>query len=145
MANYHICRTDARCSNVNSGLRSSATTSRALRRAETVHILDGSGSWQQVTALLDTGNEHLTCVDESFANSLGLYDSAALPAATTTLHGIVPGAKAEAPVIHVSLRIADFEFGPMRVALTKLDDARPVLVGMDLLSELFAAGLHISC
>ena len=53
--------------------------------------------------------------------------------------------KVDAPVVHVRLRLAGgFEFGPMPVALTQLERARPLLVGMDVLGELFAAGLHIA-
>ena len=56
-----------------------------------------------------------------------------------------PHKKVDAPVVHVRLRLAGgFEFGPMPVALTQLERARPLLVGMDVLGELFAAGLHIA-
>ena len=47
---------------------------RALRQAEMVQILNARGTWESVTALLDTGNEHLTCIDEAFATGLGLFD-----------------------------------------------------------------------
>ena len=130
-----------------------ATTSaeeRALQKNEQVHIMDGRDVWQPAVALLDTGNEHLTCIDESYAVSLGLFDPNARPGAshaaragTTTLRGIVPGAEASAALIFVRLRVRGVEFGPMQCALTTLDGQRPVLLGMDVLGEMFAMGFSI--
>jgi hypothetical protein len=121
---------------------------RALKQVEPIRVLDGRGAWQLTDALLDTGNELLTCVDEAFAISLGLHVPNS-PATgghggdSVTLRGIVPGAQAQATVINVQLEVRGVAFGPMRVALTRLDTHRPVLLGMDVLSELFSAGFHI--
>jgi hypothetical protein len=121
---------------------------RALKQVELIRVLDGRGAWQLTDALLDTGNELLTCVDEAFAISLGLHVPNS-PATgghggdSVTLRGIVPGAQAQATVINVQLEVRGVAFGPMRVALTRLDTHRPVLLGMDVLSELFSAGFHI--
>ena len=121
---------------------------RALKQVEPIRVLDGRGAWQLTDALLDTGNELLTCVDEAFAISLGLHVPNS-PATgghggdSVTLRGIVPGAQAQATVINVQLEVRGVAFGPMRVALTRLDSHRPVLLGMDVLSELFSAGFHI--
>lgn len=126
----------------------SGASSKVLEQAESIQILDGSEAWQPTRALLDTGNEHLTCIDEDFAVGLGLYAPSGgsvhrRPTGTTTLRGIVPDAQAQAPVIHVKLRVRGVEFGPMRAALTRLERARPVLLGMDVIGELFAAGYSI--
>ena len=121
---------------------------RALKRVEPIRVLDGRGAWQLIDALIDTGNEHLTCLDEVFAISLGLHGPNC-PATgghggdSVTLRGIVPGAHAQATVIYVQLEVRGVAFGPMRVALTRLDSHRPVLLGMDVLSELFSAGFHV--
>ena len=56
----------------------------------------------------------------------------------------MPGAEASAPVIHVSLRVRGVEFSALRVAVTRLEQQRPLLLGMDVLSELFAAGFAIA-
>ena len=77
-------------------------SSRRLQQANAVEVLAADGAWHTTTALRDTGNEHLTCVDEQYAISLGLYDPNAAarlptaPAGSTTLRGIVPGAEARA-------------------------------------------------
>ena len=124
--------------------------SRALQQVEPVELLDGYNAWRTADALLDTGNEHLTCVDEAYAVGLGIFDPSARSGVhakstgTTTLRGIVPGAEAETATIHAKLRIRGVEFGPMRMAVTRLEERRPILVGMDVLSELFAAGFHIT-
>ena len=125
-------------------------SSRALQQVEQIGICDGRGQWQAVAALLDTGNEHLTCVDEQYAIGVGLWDPTgrsvtSSQTSTTTLRGIVPGAEAtDVPVIHVKLRVGGVVFGPMRVALTQLESSRPVLLGMDVLEEMFSSGFHIS-
>jgi hypothetical protein len=120
---------------------------RALQQVESLQICDARGALQPAMALLDTGNEHLTCIDQEFAVAIGIYSRSAGghdAASTTTLRGIVPDAEVEAPVVHVRLQIRGVDFGPMPVALTKLERARPVLLGMDVLAELFRQGFHIS-
>ena len=118
-----------------------------LHQSETIEILDGAGNWQAAPALLDTGNEHMTCIDATYARLLKLHDEGSRvfnAKEHTTLRGIVPGATAEAPVVFATLRIRGFEFESLRVALTEMGDRRPILIGMDVLSELFSAGLSIS-
>ena len=120
---------------------------RVLNQSEQIELLDGRGKWQLATALLDTGNELMTCIDTSFAQVLGLYDSSSsifAPQEHVTLRGIVPGATATAPVVTATLRMRGFEFKSLRVALTELGANRPVLLGMDVLERLFASGLSIS-
>ena len=120
---------------------------RVLNQSEQIELRDGRGKWQLATALLDTGNELMTCIDTSFAQVLGLYDSSSsifAPQEHVTLRGIVPGATATAPVVTATLRMRGFEFKSLRVALTELGANRPVLLGMDVLERLFASGLSIS-
>ena len=118
-----------------------------LTQSEQIEIIDGRGKWQLASALLDTGNEHLACVDANFAQVLGLHDVSSrifAPTEHVTLRGIVPDASSSAPVTSVTLRVRGVEFAALRVALTPLGASRPVLLGMDVLSELFSSGFSIA-
>ena len=58
-----------------------------------------------------------------------------------TLRGVVPGAETQAPVVTVALRLRGREFMlPVAISTLQGDD---VLVGVDMLEQLFAEGWRI--
>ena len=56
-----------------------------------------------------------------------------------TLRGVVPGATVQAPVVTVELRIRGHSL-TLQAAVSELDVRTDVLVGADVIEELFAAG-----
>merc|ERR1711971_1041101 len=44
-----------------------------LSTIDTIEIRDGSSAWRAAAALLDTGNRHMTVVDEAYAVEHGIY------------------------------------------------------------------------
>ena len=119
----------------------------------TVHA---AGQSTTAIALLDTGNEHMTVIDESFARRHGIYapaDGARQPRQRsvfaeavreyTTLRGINPGAETRAPVITVSLTLRGRQF-TIRTAISPLPGGHEVLVGLDVLRPLFAEGFVVA-
>ena len=122
------------------------TTDKVLSIRESADVRDGSYSWQGASALLDTGNQHCTVVDAAYAARHGLYtaehDSHFGQAERwTTLRGVVPGATSRVPVITVQLRIRG-QVITVPCAISALG-SEDLLVGVDVLSQLFAAGFRI--
>lgn len=115
---------------------------------EAIKIRDGGFQWQPATALLDTGNQHLTIVQPAYAARHSLYNPSeggllAQPDSWTTLRGVVPGATSRAPVITIRLSIREHEF-TVSVAVSELGANEDVLLGLDVLEQLFALGFRIS-
>lgn len=124
-----------------------ALQSRALAVREMVEVRDGGYEWRAANALLDTGNLALTVVDSDFARASGLYLAEAPSVFAqaeewTVLRGVVPGAEARAPVITINLRVHGLDFA-VRAAVSPLHDTQ-VLVGLDVLHNLFSAGFSIA-
>ena len=117
---------------------------RALQVRDEVQVRDRGGAWQRGRALLDTGNAACTVLDVAFAARLGLHSGGRPGAADeqTTLRGIVPGASAQAATVSVALRLRGVEFR-IRCAVSSLEGREEVLVGLDVLDELLAAGFRI--
>lgn len=123
-------------------------SARSLDVREGVQLRDGRGEWAEAAALLDTGNEHLTVIDAGFAARIGLLGAPggsvfARPVRTTTLRGIVPGAEhRDVPVIHAELRIRGHVL-LIEAAVCEMRQ-QEVLVGLQVLREMFARGYTIS-
>jgi len=120
---------------------------RKLSLRERIECRDGSFTWQPASAFLDTGNQHMTIVDAAFAarhalylpGGAGVYDQAER---YTTVRGVVPGATTTVPVVTVALRIRGQEY-TIEAAVSPMH-GEDVLLGLDVLSRLFAAGFEIS-
>ena len=110
---------------------------------EEVTVRDGGYEPQRARAVLDTGNAHMTVIDEAFARRHAIYaeSSAFAPLGYTTLRGINMGAETRAPVVlaAVTLRGREFRIRAAVSPLTRMD----ILVGMDILEALFADGLAL--
>eukprot|EP00316_Scyphosphaera_apsteinii_P002266 CAMPEP_0119316318 /NCGR_PEP_ID=MMETSP1333-20130426/39407_1 /TAXON_ID=418940 /ORGANISM="Scyphosphaera apsteinii, Strain RCC1455" /LENGTH=303 /DNA_ID=CAMNT_0007321933 /DNA_START=35 /DNA_END=946 /DNA_ORIENTATION=+ len=124
--------------------RSEASLTLGLR--ERIELRDANYAWQPASAFCDTGNQHMTIVDETFAALHGIY----LPNANsvfnqadrwTTIRGVVPGASSKAPVVTIQLRIRGHEF-TIEAAISCMA-GEAVLLGMDVLERLFAAGFRM--
>lgn len=120
--------------------------SKVLSIREMLEVRDGGFSWQQASALLDTGNSHCTIIDDGFAMRHALYSPSGdrqfgQAERWTTLHGVVPGVSSNAPVVTIQLRIRGHTF-TIPCAISALG-SQDVLVGVDVLSQLFAAGFRI--
>jgi|EP00900_Chrysochromulina_parva_P002541 hypothetical protein len=120
---------------------------RALKQVEPIRVLVGRGAWQLTPCSTRATSSSRVSMRPSPSRSACMCQTAQRRGGTggdsVTLRVIVPGAQAQATVINVQLEVRGVAFGPMRVALTRLDTHRPVLLGMDVLSELFSAGFHI--
>ena len=118
-------------------------------RDERVFVRDGAYSLQRASALLDTGNSHMTIIDAAFARRHHIYTPDApgvftAPAEWTTLRGVVPGATAErVPVLTVRLTVREREF-MVKAAISELPGSEQVLIGLDVLDGLFAEGFRIA-
>ena len=106
---------------------------------EEVTVHDGGYAPQRARAVLDTGNAHMTVIDEAFARRHSIYSSSFAPVGYTTLRGI--NAETRAPVVLavVTLRSREFRIRAAVSPLARMD----VLVGMDILEALFAEGLAL--
>ena len=126
----------------------SNTADKTLRLVEHIRVKDGGFAWQPATAFLDTGNQHMTIVDARFAAKHAIYQADAQgPFARaerfTTLHGVVPGASSRAPVVTVALEIRGHSF-VIPAAVSEMRGQEDLLLGIDVLQQLFAAGFNIS-
>lgn len=114
---------------------------------EPIEVQDGAGLFQQASCLLDTGNQHMTIVDDRCAARLGLLvmpgerSVLAQPDGYTTLRGVNPGAKTLAPIITATLRLRGRVFRK-QVAVSALK-GQDVLVGVDILRDLYREGFYI--
>ena len=59
-----------------------------------------------------------------------------------TLRGVVPGATVTVPVVTAELRVRGHTFR-QQVAVSELDPRTEVLVGIDIIESLWAAGIRI--
>lgn len=117
----------------------------SLRVLETVQIQDLRGVWQPATAMLDTGNGALTIVDTEFARRLGLVGEGrnmlGAHHRTARVHGVVPGASSNLPVVWAKLRLKGREV-TLEVGIGELQQQQ-ILAGMDVLQHFFADGYTI--
>jgi len=89
----------------------------------------------------------MTIVDRRFAARHALYqvDSQSVFSTAerwTTLHGVVPGASSKAPVVTIALEIRGHTF-TIQAAVSDMQ-GQELLLGIDVLQQLFAAGFSIS-
>lgn len=115
---------------------------------ETIRVRDGRFEWRPASALLDTGNSHCTVVTPAFAARHALFDPSAggtlaRPLSWTTLRGVVPGASARVPVIVMTVSVRGSE-QTVEAAVSELGGGEDVLLGLDVLRPLFAAGYTIA-
>ena len=121
-----------------------SASARELHVNEEVGVSDSCGGYASASAVLDTGNAHLTVIDADFARRHRIYDEGDAPLRWTTLRGVVRGASARAPVVSVRVRVREYELGPLDAAVSDLGGRPQVLVGVDVLDQLFAAGFRIA-
>jgi len=127
---------------------------RTLNLVEPVTVRDGGYAWQRATAFLDTGNQHMTLVDTEYARRHALYrpvsgaqrlsgQGSAFGQAErwTTIQGVVPGASTRAPVVTMALKVRDQEM-LIEAAVCQMP-GHDLLIGKDVLAQLFAAGFRI--
>eukprot|EP00308_Calcidiscus_leptoporus_P012894 CAMPEP_0119353816 /NCGR_PEP_ID=MMETSP1334-20130426/2919_1 /TAXON_ID=127549 /ORGANISM="Calcidiscus leptoporus, Strain RCC1130" /LENGTH=224 /DNA_ID=CAMNT_0007367199 /DNA_START=63 /DNA_END=738 /DNA_ORIENTATION=+ len=120
----------------------------SLSRRESIEVRDGGYAWRPARALLDTGNEALTVIDTAFARRHSIYSGGGgggvfdLAERWVTLRGVVPGASVQAPVLTVALRIRGHSL-VMQAAVSELGPGTDVLVGVDAIEQLFAAGFAL--
>lgn len=119
---------------------------RVLRVREEVRVRGGAGAWIDASALLDTGNSHMTVIDLRYAELLGLYsrDPQSVfgrPIRHATLRGVVPGAESLAPVVLLMLTIRAREF-TLEAAVSEMG-GQHLLLGLDVLEPLFAEGFRL--
>ena len=119
---------------------------KSVSRRDVLHVRDGSYEWQSASALFDTGNESLTVIDAAFARRHALFAKGSSVFAQAerwvTLRGVVPGATVQVPVVTVELRVRGHTFR-QQVAVSELDPRTEVLVGIDIIESLWAAGIRI--
>ena len=114
---------------------------RTLSLVEAAAVRDGGYTWQPARALLDTGNAGLTLIDARFAARHAIHREGWPAERQTVLRGVVPGATSQAPVVTVALQIRGHELLiPAAVSTLPNED---VLVSMDVIKELFAAGFRM--
>jgi len=116
-------------------------------KGELLEVRDGGYAWQRASCLLDTGNLAITVVDEAYARRHQIFvpgTSSVFAAAEreVTLRGVVPGAEVRAPVVTVALRLRGRLF-TLSVAISPLMGGEDVLLGVDVLEQLFAEGWRI--
>ena len=117
---------------------------RTLSLVEDVQIRNGAYAWSPAKAFLDTGNQAMTILDARFAAAHGIYraDAGIPPEGWMTLRGVVPGASSQAPIVTIALKVRGQEY-LIRAAVSELSGP-PLLLGIDVLRQLFAAGFKIS-
>ena len=117
---------------------------RTLSLVEDVQVRNGAYAWSPAKAFLDTGNQAMTILDARFAAAHGIYraDAGIPPEGWMTLRGVVPGASSQAPIVTIALKIRGQEY-LIRAAVSELSGP-PLLLGIDVLRQLFAAGFKIS-
>jgi len=117
---------------------------KTIASRESVEVESPTLGWMRVNALFDTGNEKATVIDLDLAKSFGLYteEGAFRTTRTTTLQGVVPNAKVERPIGWAKLRFRDRVFH-LEVVFSELPAATPVLVGKDVINQLFSDGFSI--
>lgn len=127
---------------------------RTLGLLEVVELRDGGYKWQTARSFLDTGNQAMTLVDPAFAarhaiyrpdhaaNGIGPRSSWGQAERWTTIRGVVPGASSQAPVVTIALKVRSQEF-VIQAAISPTGGSHDVLLGTDVLSQLFAAGFRI--
>ena len=115
---------------------------RTLSLVEDVQVRNGAYAWSPAKAFLDTGNQAMTILTRA-SPSAGIYraDAGIPPEGWMTLRGVVPGASSQAPVITIALKIRGQEY--LIRAVNELSGP-PLLLGIDVLRQLFAAGFKIS-
>ena len=114
---------------------------RLLNLMERAQVRDGGYEWQSCTALLDTGNAGLTVVDERFAARHAIYRQGQPAERFVTLRGVVPGVMSRAPVVTIALKIRGHDLiVPAAISTLSNED---VLVSMDCINQLFAAGFRL--
>lgn len=132
-----------------------SSSDKTLSLVERVEVRDGAYGWQQATAFMDTGNQHMTIVDSRFArrHAIFLPDDAATQFGGnrgsgwgqaerwTTLHGVVPGASSRAPCVTIALKVRGEEF-IIQAAVSEMG-GHDLLIGVDVLRRLFASGFKI--
>jgi hypothetical protein len=114
---------------------------KTLNLVEAVHVRDGGYTWQPATAFLDTGNQHMTIVDELFATRHAIH-RAGTEERWTTLHGVVPGASSRAPCVTIAVKLRGEEF-IIQAAVSRMGGGQDLLIGVDVLGRLFASGFRI--
>ena len=130
---------------------------KTLSLVEFVEVRDGGYAWQPATAFLDTGNQHMTIIDSSYARRHGIYrpvsDAAAIfggeltggslgqAEGWTTVQGVVPGATTRAPYVTIGLKIRGEEY--VIQAIVSEMKGHDLLLGVDVLQRLFSAGFGI--
>jgi len=129
--------------------RTDTQANKTLRLVELVQVRDGGYAWQQASAFLDTGNQHMTIIDDDFAAMHGIHIPVSTPGSVfsqaeryTTIRGVVPGATTRVPVVTIALRIRGHDF-TIQAAVSKMH-GHTLLLGIDVLQNLFAAGFNIS-
>ena len=117
---------------------------RTLSLVEDVQVRNGAYAWTPAKAFLDTGNQAMTILDARFAAAHGIYraDAGIPPEGWMTLRGVVPGASSQAPIVTIALKIRGQEY-LIRAAVSELSGP-PLLLGIDVLQQLLAAGFKIS-
>ena len=117
---------------------------RTLSLVEDVQVRNGAYAWSPAKAFLDTGNQAMTILDARFAAAHGIYraDAGIPPEGWRTLRGVVPGASSQAPIVTIALKVRGQEY-LIRAAVSELSGP-PLLLGIDVLRQLFAAGFKIS-
>lgn len=127
---------------------SSASEDKTLRLVESVQVRDGGFAWQPATAFLDTGNQHMTIIDTRFAARHAIFRPDAPQGVFTraerwtTLHGVVPGASSRAPVVTIVISVRGHNF-TIEAAVSEMG-SHDLLLGIDVLEQLFGAGFNIS-
>ena len=116
-------------------------------KGELLEVRDGGYAWQRASCLLDTGNLAITVVDDAYARRHQIFvpgTSSVFARAEreVTLRGVVPGAEVRAPVVTVALRLRGRLF-TLSVAISPLMGGEDVLLGVDVLEQLFAEGWRI--
>lgn len=120
-----------------------------LSLVENVKVRDGGYAWQRGKAFLDTGNQHMTIIDSAFAARHSIYRPDSVMAVPglgqaerwTTIRGVVPGVSSRAPCVTIALSIRDQEY-LIQAAVSELG-SHDLLLGVDVLDRLFAAGFRI--
>ena len=114
---------------------------RTLSLIERAQVRDGGYEWQDATALLDTGNAHITLVDARFAARHAIYLPGQQAERYVTIRGVVPGATSQAPVVTIALKIRGQDLTvPAAISTLSNED---VLVDIGTINRLFSAGFRM--
>ena len=115
---------------------------RTLSLIERAKVRDGGYEWQDATALLDTGNSHITLVDARFAARHAIYLPGQQAERYVTIRGVVPGATTQAPVVTIALKIRGQDLiVPAAISTLNNED---VLVDIGTINQLFSAGFRMA-